>query len=682
MRKIGVDTGGTFTDCVLFDEERGRVVVEKVPSQPANPEQAILDGVQRVTRLAGLSLAEIDVIAHGTTIATNIVIEETYARAGVLATSGCRDVLEIGTQQRPQPYALMHAPKPVLVPRDLRAEVAGRVDAEGNPLVPLDEDAARAAVRALLAEGVEALAITGLFSFLAPMQERRAAAIAAEVAAEVGQPLYIVVSSDVSREVREFPRFATAAINASLAPKLDPYVRRLDDELRDSGFAGELLIMQSSGGIATAQRSMGERAHHLVLSGPAAGVVGGVDVCAQAGIGELITLDVGGTSADIGVVVGQEPRLQFEMDLPNGTPLQVPNLEIETIGAGGGSIAWIDAGGALQVGPRSAGARPGPVCFGLGGTEPTVTDAQVVLGRLNPAGLLAGGLRLDREAAVAAIATLADRLGMSVEDAAMGIVSVMEANMAGAIRRTAARNGDDLRDFTLVAAGGAGGLSVAALARDLAIPRVLVPRHPGLLSAAGLLNAPLRHDLTLPILIAGEALVPDDLLSRQAALEAEVARALHDDGMPAERCSFGHALDIRYFGQEFSVTTPVTPGEAVADILDRFHVAHERVYGHSAPGDRTEVTALRVNGAGAVNAMAGFDHAAPAEAKSRTRRVWFAEAAGYVDTPVVPREALVPGDSLTGPAIVEQLDTTIVLPPGRRAQVDPRACLIIEGIAE
>lgn len=680
MRRIGVDTGGTFTDCVLFDEKTGRMVVEKVPSRPANPEQAILDGVQRVARLAGLTPADIDVIIHGTTIATNIVIEETYARAGVLATSGCRDVLEIGTQQRPLPYALMHGPKPVLVPRNLRAEVAGRVDAMGDEIQPLDEGAIRSAVADLLDQGIESLAVTGLFSFLSPEQERRAAQIAAEVAEAAGKPLYIVTSTDVSREVREFPRFATAAINAALAPRLDPYIRRLDDELRTSGFAGELFIMQSSGGIATARRSMGERAHHLVLSGPAGGIVGGVEVCARAGIGDLVTLDVGGTSADIGVVVGREPRLRYEMALPNGMPLQVPNLEIETIGAGGGSIAWIDAGGALQVGPRSAGARPGPVCFGLGGTEPTVTDAQLVLGRLNPAGLLGGGLTVDREAAIAAIGQLADRLGLSVHEAAMGIVSVMEANMAGAIRRTAARNGDDLRDFTLVAAGGAGGLSVATLARDLSIPRVLIPRHPGLLSAAGILGAALRHDRTVPVLIAGEA-AGDDLAAHHHALRAEVMAELVADGMAAEACTFAHYLDIRYFGQEFSVTVPVDPNEPVAEVLGRFHAIHERVYGHSAPGDQTEVTAIRVSGTGAGADAGGFQPVRGAARDPAFRPVWFVETAGFVDTQVLHRETLAPGDNLAGPAIIEQLDTTTVLPPGRRATVDDQGCLIIEEIA-
>lgn len=677
MRRIGVDTGGTFTDCVLIDDEAGAIVVEKVPSQPANPELAILDGLLRLVERAGLRPGDIDAVIHGTTIATNIVIEETYAPAGIIATSGCRDVVEIGTQQRLRPYDLLHRPKPVLVPRDRRHEVAGRIAAQGGEVIPLDEAAARRAIRAFAAEGIGSIAVTGLFSFVDPAHERRIA----ELVAEEAPGTYVVISSDISREVREYPRFATTAVNATLAPKLDPYIRRLEAKIAEAGFDARLYIMQSSGGIATARRSMGERAHHLVLSGPAAGIIGGIVTSGISGITHLVTLDVGGTSADIGIVSGAEARVRFEMELPNGMPLHVPNLEIETIGAGGGSIAWIDAGGALRVGPQSAGARPGPVCFGLGGTEPTVTDAQVVLRRLNPAGLLNGGLKVDEAAARAAVAGIAARLGLGVEEAAIGIIAVMEANMAGAIRRSAARHGDDLRDFALVAAGGAGGLSTCALARALDIPRVVIPPHPGLLSAAGLLTADLRHDLALPVMM--DALAPDETLidRQQAELEARVISDLVEDGIAPGRWRCDHALDLRYVGQEYSLAVPAGRGEAMGAVVGRFHETHARIYGHAAPGTPVEITAIRVTGRG-IGESREMPRVAPHAAPPRaTRRVWFIEVGGFVETPVIARFGLLRGETIDGPAILEQLDTTTVVPPGWRATVHESLCLIIEEIA-
>ncbi|MCB8883703.1 hydantoinase/oxoprolinase family protein [Acidisoma cellulosilytica] len=675
MRRIGVDTGGSFTDCVLIDDALGTVTVEKVPSQPAHPERAILDGIMRLVAKAGLTPADIGAIVHGTTIATNIVIEGTYATAGILATAGCRDVIEIGTQQRPQPYDLLHRPKPVLVPRDRRLEVAGRIAADGAEVEALDETAARQAITALAGAGVQAIAVTGLFSFVAPAHETRLAALVSEIAPEI----YVVASSDVSREMREYPRFATTVVNAALAPKLDPYIRRLQEEIRRQGFAADLYVMQSSGGIATAQRSMGQRAHHLVLSGPAAGIIGGLVTSRLVGIDRLVTLDVGGTSADIGILAEGQSRIRYEMPMPNGMPLHVPNLEIETIGAGGGSIAWIDAGGALQVGPRSAGARPGPVCFGLGGTEPTVTDAQLVLRRLNPAGLLGGALTVDRDAAVSAVGHLAERLGLGVEQAALGIVAVMEANMAGAIMRTAARHGDDLRDFALIAAGGAGGLSVVPLAIALGMPRVVIPPHPGLLSAAGLLAADLRHDLSVPVLM--DAAKPDAALvaRHQADLEAQALAYLAADGIPPARRLCEHALDIRYFGQEYAVTLPVQTGERADAVLARFHDSHARIYGHSAPGTGVELTAIRVTGRSLPQAGAlPMSEAATEPAAGTSRAVWFEETGGYVETAILDRFGLLPGQIVAGPAIIEQLDSTTVLPPGWTARAAAGNCLIIE----
>ncbi|QRM57088.1 hydantoinase/oxoprolinase family protein [Sinorhizobium sp. BG8] len=674
-RRIGIDTGGTFTDCVLVDQVAGKTFVEKVPSRPDHPEEAMLDGIIRLLDKAGLSPQDVDAVVHGTTIATNMVIEETFAPAGVLATSGCRDVIEVATQQRTQPYELLHPPKQVLIPRNHRHEVSGRIAAGGEVVNGLDEDAARQAVRRMREDGVRSFAVTGVFSFVNPAHERRLVEIIDEEAPEA----YAVASSSISREAREYPRFATTAINAALAPRLDPYIRGLLERLKDSDFRAHLLIMQSSGGIATASRCMGERAHHLVLSGPAAAVVGAQNVCETVGIDNLVTLDVGGTSADIAIISNGDVRVGFEMKLPGGMPLHVPNIQIETIGAGGGSIAWVDTGGALQVGPRSAGADPGPACFRKGGTAPTVTDAQLVLNRLGPSGLIGGGLKLDRDAAIAAVGEIAQKLSVTVEQAAHGIVSVMEANMAGAIQRTATSYGEDLREYALLAAGGAGGLGVCSVADSLGIPKVVIPPHPGLLSAAGLLRSELRHDISEPMLIDVEVANPSDISAVHCKLEGEMLSDLTEDGLRQEQCRFENALDLRYFGQEYAVTLKVLPDEDISEIVKRFHAQHERLYGYSAPGSRVEITAVRCVGIG----MVASASAPRAESAARTmppsvRKVWFESAHDYVDTMIVHRSELSSGMTIQGPAIIEQFDTTTVIPPCWIGHYDENDYIILE----
>lgn len=673
MRRIGVDTGGTFTDCLLLDDNARVVMVEKVPSCPEAPDRAIVQGVLSLTTKAGLKPEQIDAIVHGTTVATNVVIEGNYATTGLIATRGCRDVIEIGSQQRERLYDLLHPARPALVPRDLRLEVSGRLDAEGREIEPLDLAEVERAVRALVERGVASIAITGLFSYENPAHE----IAIAEVVRRLAPNLNVIGSAMISREAREYPRFATTAVNAALSPTLDPYLQRLAEALRQNGFDCPLYIMQSNGGVGTAARSVGEKAHHLVLSGPAGGVIGGENICAAAGFSSLVTLDVGGTSADVGIVVEGNPRIHQQMRLPNGIPITVPNLEIETIGAGGGSIAWIDEGGALQVGPRSAGAVPGPACFRKGGVEPTVTDAQALLGRLNPAGLLGGDMALDIDAAHAAIAGLAERLGLGVEQTAMGIIAVMEANMASAILRSAARNGDDLREFALVAAGGAGGFSVVGLARELNIPQIVIPPFPGLLSAGGLLTASLRHDLTTPLLRDATSLGTDQLGEVQRELESELLQRLLEDGMQREQCAFDHSLDMRYAGQEYAVTVPVEPGTSASVSVERFHAQHERIYGHSSVAAEVEIVAARLTARG-VFCDAGEAHPVTGAARTLVARpVWFAETAGFVDTPVYWRPDLRIGDRFSGPAIVEQFDTTTVINPGFTAQVAASGCLII-----
>ena len=674
MRRIAIDTGGTFTDCVLADEAAGTLTLAKVPSTPALPSDAMGHGIDALLAASGLAPSDIDAVLHGTTVATNAVIMGRWARTGMITTSGARDVLEIGNQQRPAMYSLTQVKEPPLVPRDRRHEAAGRIAVTGEELLPLDERAVAQAVDALLADGVEAIAIAAYFGYLHPAHERRIEAIVRERAPGV----YTVRSSAVSAEIREHPRFATTAVNAALAPLLDRYIGAIGDRIRERGSHASLFLMQSNGGVATARRSTGEGAHRLVLSGPAAGVLGGAGVAEAAGLRDVVTFDVGGTSADIGVVTDGLIRSRSDMRLENGMPLQVPSLEVEAIGAGGGSIAWADAGGTLHVGPQSAGADPGPACYAMGGTEPTTTDAHLVLGHLHPDRFLGGAKSLDPDAANRAVEALGRRFGMGREEMALGILAVTDANMARAMRRAAARHGDDLRGYSLVAAGGAGALHAAGLVEELSMASVLVPPSPGLLSAQGLLAADLRHDLAAPALMPVASADPARLARVFDDLVADAEQRLDEDGVDEPRRSLSAAVDIRYLGQEWSLTVPGRRDEPLAAIAARFHVQHERLYGHAAPAEPVEVVTARITAVGRFERTVFGATVAGPERDREQRDVRFAGQAARVRTDIVQRRALAARDTLAGPAIVEQLDTTTLIPPGWTARVVPSGSLIVE----
>ena len=560
---------------------------------------------------------------------------------------------------------------------DRRLEIAGRIAFDGTELEPIDPDEIAAATLRLVAMGVDAVAIAMLFSFVDPAQEAQVEAIVRSVAPDV----YVARSSAVGPELREYPRFATTAANAALAPLLDRYIGTLAGDLERAGYRVPLHVMQSNGGLATARRSTGEHAHRLVLSGPAAGVIGGGYVAAAAGFSQSVTIDIGGTSADIGVVVDGAPRMRVGMTLPTGLPIQIPTLEVEAIGAGGGSIASVDAGGVLRVGPQSAGADPGPACYGSGGKEPTLTDAHLVLGRLDPDAFLGGEVRLDAGLARDAIdRAVARPLGIEIEEAARGIVTVADANMVGAIRATAARHGDDLRGSVLVAGGGAGPLHAVQLAAELGMPAVCVPRTPGLLSALGLLATDLRHDLSGPLLAFAGELSEARLDEAFAELETVAAERLGADGIEPPDRRYERAIDLRAIGQEWTLTVPVEPGEPVDRIVGRFHAQHERVYGHAAPDEPVESVAVRVVAIGRFPRPTTHHEGSPPRAVGleRARRVWFAEARSYVETRVVDRTAIGPGERLVGPVIVEQLDSTVLVPPGYAARVAALDSLVIE----
>jgi N-methylhydantoinase A len=668
LRRIGVDTGGTFTDCVFIDYDNHVVRVAKVPSRPAEPHAAIMRGIGELG-----PAARVESVTHGTTIATNAVITGDFARVGLITTRGFRDVLEIGTQMRPTLYDLRQKPRPVMIPRDLRLEVGGRIAADGEEVEPLDPADVEACAERLIDSGVEAIAIGTLFSFVNSEHEE----LIQRIVSERAPHLYVGRSSRISREAREYPRFVTAAINAALAPKIDPYVRELERRLDTGGVSERLYVMQSNGGVGTADRSVGEHVHQLILSGPAAGVIGGADEALRCGFDNCVTFDVGGTSADIAAVADGRPRTSVEMTLPNGVPCRLPHIEVEAIGAGGGSIAWVDAGGGLNVGPQSAGADPGPACYGLSGTEATVTDAHLHLGRLSPGGLIDGELTLHPHLAEQALGRIAERLGIDDDATALGVLAVLEENMAGAIRQAAARHGDDLRDFALVAGGGAGPLHAASLMRGLGMPAAVVPPHPGILSALGLLSANLRHDHASPLLGLVDSLGDDVITDALEALRDRARRSLEADGVFGDEQRFEAALDLRYLGQEYFLSVPIADSQRARDVVARFHELHERTFGHSAPDVAVELVSVRMVGVG-LRARPSLREQLPAEhGQPIAHRDVLFDTGGHVSTAVYRREHLGLGQVLRGPAIVEQLDTTTLVPPGCVARVHPSGSLVI-----
>ena len=680
--RLGVDVGGTFTDIALWDEARQRLTVLKLPSVPADPAEGILAGIRAITARDGIPPAALAFVAHGTTVATNALLEKKGARTALLTTRGFRDLLEIARQKRPDLYDLQADKPPALVPRQWRLEAAERRLADGSVREKLREADVSAAVEALRAAdggGVEALAICFLYAFLDPAHER----CAAELVQAHLPGLYVALSSDVSPEFREYERLSTTVLNAYLGPLIGRYVRRFDESVKALGVGSAPYINQSNGGIISVAEAAA-RPVRTLLSGPAAGVMGAAWAAEQAGVHAIITFDMGGTSTDVARVEGGVPRIATERTI-DGYPVRIPALEIESVGAGGGSLAWVDSGGALKVGPQSAGAVPGPACYGRGGDRPTVTDANVVLGRLSATHLLDGDMRLSPALAERAIAGLARELGLEALHAARGVVAVVQANMLAAIRLVSVRKGYDPRGATMVAFGGAGPLHAAALARDLGVARVLVPPAPGILCALGLLVEPLRMDLVRTRVESLDALGVKELQALFAALEQEAQAWLERERVPAGRRRVARALDMRYVGQNFELLVEV-PGEfwrGERDALRRaFLREHARVYGHSVEDDAIQVVSYRLTALGepaalTLPALSKAPSPVPDAARAGERPVYFDEAGGFVVTPVYRRERLLAGHALEGPAIVEQMDSTTVILPGQRATIDAHANILI-----
>ena len=688
MKRLGVDVGGTHTDLVLVDDDTGKITLAKLPSTPADPSLATLAGVKELCARAGISLAEVEYFVHGTTVATNIILQHNGASVGMITTEGFRDILHIARHKRPFNFSLQQdlpwQSRP-LVKRRHRMTVGERIGApDGAVLRELDEGAVREAVRALKAEGVQAVAVCLLFSFLNPVHEQRIADIVREQFPEA----YLSVSHEVIPLYREFERFTTTCLNGYIGPKTAQYLGNLARALAEQGLKGELHLMQSAGGVATLQGAM-TRPVTLLMSGPVAGLIGGIWAGRVAGHESVITLDVGGTSADIGVAPGGEMRMKHLLDTRIGDyQAMVPMADVDTIGAGGGSIAYVDAGGVFRVGPRSAGADPGPACYGRGGTEPTSTDAQLVLGRIGTS-FLGGRMTLDPVKSRLAVEThLCPKLNMGVEEAALGALKILTHGMVQAIEMNSVRKGFDPRDFALVAFGGAGPLFACDIAKELSIPTIIVPPNPGLTSALGLLASDISYDFSRTELVRCTRLDPARLAAHFAELEVRARDQLLADHVPADAVVLRRAADCRYVGQGYEIRTPVFSGEIGEDfgkrVAEAFHGAHNREFGRHFSEKDVEIVNIRVIGVGALGELkpADLEEGGPepdAAALNGHRQVIFEDGGSWkaYDAACYDRAELRAGNRITGPAIIEQTDSTTPLPPGWTATVHRGGSLII-----
>ena len=677
--RVTVDTGGTFSDFVYLDESSGELSIAKFPSTPDDPSRAIMAGIEA---LHADRPCEISYFCHGATVGTNALLEEKGARTALLVTEGFRGIYPVGEQARPYGAAIFDVlygkPSP-LVPASLTAEVKERVDFRGNVLRPLDESALRGTVRAIAAQGVQSIAVCLLFSFLHPEHERRVRTI---ILGEMPHAI-VSLSCEVLPQIREYYRLSTTVINAYLQPVLGRYLAALDHRLDAAGVVSpQKYVMQSSGGMsrfATAAR----RAATTVLSGPAGGVIAGAAMARMMGVANIITFDMGGTSCDVALIKEGEPLMANGGKIA-GRDLAMPMLDINTVSAGGGTIAEIDRLGLLQVGPHSAGAQPGPACYGRGGEAATITDCNLVLGNLGEDNFLGGRVALLPGRARATIeAKIARPLGMDVLAAAEGIIRIIDVKMDEAIRAISTMRGHDLRDFMLLAFGGAGPLHAARIARELGMSGVIVPRYPGVFSAMGLLMADVIHDYTRSQLAPLEDAKPADVNEMFERLASQAMEELRGDGFVQKSIHVERALDLRYAGQGYEIAVPCRAqpfdGGALKELRAAFDQHHQRMFGHMAPHETVEIVSYRVRGIGLVPPvrLPTFKSAGIplADAQRTLRRVRF--DGKDVDCPVYERERLDVGLSFAGPAIVEQLDCTTVLCPGQTAHVDEWKNLIV-----
>jgi N-methylhydantoinase A/oxoprolinase/acetone carboxylase beta subunit len=686
MKLIGVDVGGTFTDVVLFDTDNNDTAIHKVPTTVDDPSRGVMQGVLELCHNVGADPASISHLYHGTTIATNAVLEYKGARTGMITTKGYRDIIHIGRHQRPMHYSIMqeipwqHHP---LVRRAFCKVVSERlIPPKGEVLTKLDEDAVRRAARELAQRGVESVAVCFLFSYLNPAHEERAKSIVLEEFPEA----FVTTSSSVVPQFREFERFTTAAMNAFVGPKVRDYVGQLGKAMGKAGLKAELRIMRSNGGLATPQM-IADLPILTLLSGPAAGVLGGAWSGSLSERGNLITFDIGGTSADIGVVTdGCFGEASARDTWVGGYPVIVPMIDIHTIGAGGGSIAYVDSGGTFHVGPQSAGSQPGPAAYGRGGTFATVTDANLVLGRLDSDNFLGGHMKLDLAAARKAIGELASRLHLDLHEAAEGAITVVNSNMANAIRSRTVQKGIDPRHYSLVAFGGAGPLHGAEVAAMVGIPEIVVPPYPGITSAMGLLTTDIKYESLRTVFLISTGIDFERLNREFANMRADLEEQFRADGFGEAEIVFRRSADARYLGQgyELRIDIPdaVIDAAEIARTLDQFHAVHKAEYGHSFAESPIEVVNIRLTGVAPTPTIRRLQMPAGGslrDALIKTDGCFFRRAGRLeqMKTAFYRRELLPVGQNIEGPAIILQTDTTTVVPPGSTIVADGSGNLII-----
>ncbi len=692
MLRVGVDVGGTFTDIVLWDDERGAPTVHKLPSTPQDPSAAAFEGIGKVAELAGVVVGDIHRVSHGTTIATNVVVQRRGAKVGFITSRGYRDILHAARHKKPYSFSLFQDlpwQSDPLVRRRHRYAVEERIDSDGNVLAELDEQAVEAAATELRDAGVDAIGIGFLFSFIRPEHEQRAKEICERVAPDV----FVCTSSEVIPQFREYERFSTTALNAYVAPSVREYVGRFADRLVESGVQDELRLMNSAGGVVSADGAR-DLPVSLLMSGPVAGVLGGIWAGRLAGVDNVITIDMGGTSVDIGVAPGSAVRMKHILDSNvGGYHTMMPMVECEAVGAGGGSIAFIDSGGVLRVGPRSAGADPGPACYGWGGTEPTVTDAQVVLGRIRPDALLGGDLPVSGDLARDAVNThIAQPLGISVEEAALGILEIATETTVAAIEMSSVRKGLDPRDFVLVTFGGAGPLFGCDIASRLDIPRVLVPPNPGTTSALGLLTSDTVYEYGRTVMHGvgdregeGNGRSASDLREAYSELEAQALEAMERDRVPEDQRRLERYAECRYGGQgyELRVECPqgVVDDDWVRDLTELFHAQHEREYYRSYPDQSIEIVNVRIRGVGEMARVAWPPLEGRPDASAHAAHdVWFRVDGQptQFSCPFYQRDELAPGQEIEGPAVIQQFESTVIVPPDRSVRLDDHGILIAD----
>ena len=690
--RIGIDTGGTFTDVVAVDEETGEQLTTKTPSTPSNPADGFINGIEKILDLMGAGGNDITAVSHGTTVATNKLLEGKVERLGFITTEGYEFMLEIARQSVPDGYGNSYFwVKPErIVPADRVRTVAGRMDFEGEEIRPFDEEQARAAARWFRERDITTLGVCLLHSYANDAHELRMRDILREEHPEA----VVSISSEVLREYREYERSLTTLVDAAVKPNVSRYVSNIHERL--DGFTGgrpiPFYVMKSNGGVLSADEVV-HQPITTVLSGPAAGALGAALIAQKAGFPKVLTCDGGGTSTDVSVVLDGEPTLTTEGTV-GAYPSKIPMIDVVTVGAGGGSIAWISPEGALKVGPQSAGADPGPLCYGKGGTEPTITDAHVTLGRIPPH-LLGGEIPLDVEAARRGIDALAERLGLDFERCAAGILEISAWNQANALRQVSVKRGLDVRDFMLTTFGGSGSLLACRLVDILDLAGVVVPPNPGNVSAFGLLTVDVKNDYVQTHVVREATLDHAQIQRILDELTDKARAALDKEGFATDSHQFARTVDVRYVGQAFEVRVPAPEGPVddrfAATIADRFHAEHHQLYGYDFRGDpdqHVEWVNLRVTGIGPINRPEVMTVAAAAgelaeRAVTGTREVCFDAAVGYVPTTVYARERLGAGDTFSGPAIVEEFGSTTPVHPGFDVRVDDFGNLIItkEGVS-